>query len=124
MARAKDFKTILLVTPTTTPERAEKILKLCTGFLYCVSSIGITGERSNIPESLRDQLAQLRARTSLPLCVGFGVSKPEQVRDLKQYADGIIVGSALVRKLEGITPQNREMILESLGKLVSELSGA
>jgi tryptophan synthase alpha chain len=124
LARKHDFKTILLVTPTTAQERAAKILKLCSGFLYCVSLVGITGERAAIPAALRSQLEGLRNLTPLPLCVGFGVSKPEQVRDLKQYADGVIVGSALVRKLEGVTQANREQALDGIGELVKSLSGA
>lgn len=123
LAKKHDFKTILLVTPTTPQERASKILKLCSGFLYCVSLVGITGERTGIPPALRLQLDSLRSMTSLPLCVGFGVSKPEQVRELKQYADGVIVGSALVRKLEGVTPENRGKALDGIGELVKTLSG-
>lgn len=100
LAGARDFKLILLWTPTTTPERAAKIVKLCSGFVYCVSIVGITGVRDRIPESLQQQLRQLRMITDLPLCVGFGVSRPEHVRQLRDIADGVIVGSALVRKLE------------------------
>lgn len=124
LAKTHDFKTILLVTPTTPRQRAEKIVKLCSGFLYCVSLVGITGERAAIPAALRAQLDGLRQMTSLPLCVGFGVSKPEQVRELKQYADGVIVGSALVRHLEGLTPATRGATLEAMGGLVRSLSGA
>jgi tryptophan synthase alpha chain len=100
MARERDFKTIFLVTPTTTPSRAEKIISQCTGFVYCVSVVGITGERDRLPEQLGTQLSQLRTMTDLPLCVGFGVSRPEHVEHLRPIADGIIVGSALVKFLE------------------------
>jgi tryptophan synthase alpha chain len=100
VCRHADCKLVLLVTPTTTPERAAKIVKLCTGFVYCVSVVGITGERDRLPEELTRQLAHLRTMTDLPLCVGFGVSRPEHVRHLKDIADGVIVGSALVKKLE------------------------
>jgi tryptophan synthase alpha chain len=100
VCRHADCKLVLLVTPTTTPERAEKIVKLCTGFVYCVSVVGITGERDRLPEALTAQLARLRTMTDLPLCVGFGVSRPDHVRHLRDIADGVIVGSALVKKLE------------------------
>jgi tryptophan synthase alpha chain len=100
VCRHADCKLVLLVTPTTTPERAARIVKLCTGFVYCVSVVGITGERDKLPEELTRQLAHLRTMTDLPLCVGFGVSRPEHVRHLKEIADGVIVGSALVKKLE------------------------
>ena len=95
-----DCKLVLMVTPTTTPERAAKIVQLCTGFVYCVSVVGITGERDRLPEALTAQLARLRTMTDLPLCVGFGVSRPDHVRHLRDIADGVIVGSALVKKLE------------------------
>ena len=119
LAAERDFKLILLVTPTTPPARAEKIVKLCTGFLYCVSVVGITGERDTLPETIREQLRKLRAMTDLPLCVGFGVSKPNQVKELREIADGVIVGSALVRKLE-----KPATAIEEVAKLVSELSAA
>jgi tryptophan synthase alpha chain len=93
-------KLILLVTPTTTPERAAKIVGLCSGFVYCVSVVGITGERDKLPAELTGYLARLRTMTDLPLCVGFGVSRAEHVRQLKDIADGAIVGSALIKKLE------------------------
>ncbi len=93
ICRHADCKLILLVTPTTTAERAAKIVSLCSGFVYCVSVVGITGERDRIPAELTQQLAQFRSITDLPLCVGFGVSRPEHVRQLKGIADGIIVGT-------------------------------
>ncbi len=127
LARDNDFKLILLVTPTTPPKRAERIVKLCTGFLYCVSVVGITGERDRLPETLHGQLRQLRAMTDLPLCVGFGVSKPEQVRELRDIADGVIVGSALVRKLEnarGAPAQAADEIVRTVGELAGALHGS
>lgn len=109
---------ILLVTPTTTPERAKQIVSLCTGFVYCVSVVGITGERDRLPEQLTTQLAQLRTMTSLPLCVGFGVSRPDHVVHLKEIADGIIVGSAIVKKMEqGGTPAVSQLVRELVAPL-------
>src|SRR5262249_33563879 len=96
LAADRDFKLILLVTPTTSPHRAERIVKACGGFVYVVSVVGITGERDRLPAALREQLARLRTMTDLPLCVGFGVSRPEHVRELREIADGVIVGTALV----------------------------
>lgn len=117
VCRHADCKLILLVTPTTTPERAAKIVSLCSGFVYCVSVVGITGERDRLPAQLTEQLARLRTMTNLPLCVGFGVSKPEHVRHLRDIADGVIVGSALVKKLEQGGP-------EAVMTAVRELSSA
>jgi tryptophan synthase alpha chain len=95
-----DLKLIQLVTPTTTPERARQIVRQSTGFVYCVSIAGITGERTALPAELLDQLRWLRGETDLPLCVGFGISRPEHVRLLRDHADGVIVGSAFIRLLE------------------------
>ncbi|MBI3822135.1 MAG: tryptophan synthase subunit alpha [Planctomycetes bacterium] len=122
LAAKHDFKLILLVTPTTPRERAVKIVQLSTGFVYCVSVVGITGERSVLPPELLDQLAWLRTQTPLPLCVGFGISKPEHVRTLRASADGVIVGSALVRKLEG--KRSVDAMVKDVGDLVEQLAQA
>lgn len=123
LAAGRDFKLILLVTPTTSPERAERVVKSCSGFVYVVSVVGITGQRDRLPSGLRDLLARLRRLTDLPLCVGFGVSKPEHVRDLKAIADGVIVGSAFVKQLERATT-DRPATLAGVKQFVQELSGA
>jgi tryptophan synthase alpha chain len=114
-ASARDFKLIQLVTPTTPRDRAIRIARTSTGFLYCVSVTGITGERDRLPEELRDQLTWLRTQTDLPLCVGFGISRPDHVRTLADVADGVIVGSAIVRRLEqaGKRP---------VGEIIAEIS--
>lgn len=122
LAAKHDFKLILLVTPTTPRERATRIAQLSTGFLYCVSVVGITGERSVLPPDLLEQLRWLRTQTTLPMCVGFGISTPEHVRTLRESADGVIVGSALVRKLEANRPIDE--IVNEVGDLVQELSAA
>jgi tryptophan synthase alpha chain len=123
LAADRDFKLILLVTPTTSPARAEKVVRACSGFVYVVSVVGITGERDHLPADLSAQIARLRTMTNLPLCVGFGVSKPEHVRGLKALADGVIVGSALVKKLEAAAT-DRTKALADVKQLVKELSGA
>ncbi len=123
LARDRDFKLVLLVTPTTSPERAEKVVKACGGFVYVVSVVGITGAREALPAALREQLARLRTMTDLPLCVGFGVSKPEQVRELKDIADGVIVGSAVVKKLEAAASDRARALADVCG-LVRELRAA
>ncbi len=120
-ATARDFKLIQLVTPTTPRERAQRIVRTSTGFLYCVSVTGITGEREQLPAALLDQLAWLRGQTSLPLCVGFGISKPEHVRMLRDVADGIIVGSALVRRLANAGERPVAEVVAELGELAGTL---
>jgi tryptophan synthase alpha chain len=123
LAVERDFKLILLVTPTTSPARAERIVRACSGFVYVVSVVGITGERDRLPVELDAQIARLRTMTDLPLCVGFGVSKPEHVGGLKALADGVIVGSALVKKLEAAAT-DRAKALADARQLVRDLSGA
>lgn len=120
-----DFKPILLVTPTTSPARAEKIVKCCGGFVYVVSIVGITGERDRVPVQLTGMLSRLRSMTDLPLCVGFGVSKPEHVTELREIADGVIVGTALVRKLEAAgDPAKRASALAELQSTAAQLAAA
>lgn len=97
--RNHDFSLIQLITPTTSRERAVEIAKQTTGFIYYVSITGITGERTVLPDDLVDNLKWLRSQTNLPICVGFGISSPEQVEALKPHCDGIIVGSAIVRRI-------------------------
>jgi tryptophan synthase alpha chain len=100
IAEREDFKLILLVTPTTPRERAIQIARSSTGFLYYVSIAGITGERATIPPAVLEQVAWLKTQTDLPVCIGFGVSRPEHVRMLAPVADGVIVGSAIMRRIE------------------------
>lgn len=119
-----DVKLIQLVTPTTPRDRARRIAKTSTGFLYCVSVTGITGERDRLPDELLDQLRWLRGETDLPLCVGFGVSRPEHVRMLRDSVDGVIVGSALVRKLEQIGKRPAAEVVREMGQLCRTLSEA
>lgn len=106
---AHDFSLIQLITPTTPRERAIEIAQQTTGFIYYVSITGITGERTELPSELLDNLTWLREHTDLPICVGFGISTPEHVTVLKPVCDGMIVGSAIVRRIakattEGIEP--------------------
>ncbi|MBX9579853.1 MAG: tryptophan synthase subunit alpha [Gemmataceae bacterium] len=119
----RDFGLTLLVTPTTSPERAEQVVRACTGFVYVVSVVGITGERDKLPAGLREMVGRLRALTDRPLCVGFGVSRPDHVREVAAVADGVIVGTALVRKLEAAGADRAGALAAARG-LVEELSGA
>jgi tryptophan synthase alpha chain len=112
-----------LVTPTTPQDRALRIAEASSGFLYFVSVTGITGERTKLPEGLVDRVGWLKERTSLPICIGFGISKPEHVRLLAPVSDGLIVGSAIVRCLEGAA-NSEEQALENVSKLVKSLLAA
>jgi tryptophan synthase alpha chain len=90
---------VRLIAPTTPEERVGRILEAARGFIYYISRTGVTGERARVRQGLADEVARLRRRTSLPIAVGFGISNPEQARDVASVADGIVVGSALVRTL-------------------------
>ncbi len=93
---AENLKTVYIVAPTTPPERIGKIAASATGFLYYVSRTGVTGERDSLSVDLQDKVALIRESTKLPLVVGFGVSRPEHVRDIAAVADGVVVGSSIV----------------------------
>ena len=94
-ATVHGLKLSQLITPTTPRERAIEIARSTTGFVYYVSVAGITGERKALPEDVVKSVALgLRTQTELPICVGFGISGPEQVRQLVPFADGLIIGIA------------------------------
>jgi tryptophan synthase alpha chain len=124
LAAQRDFKLIQLVTPTTPRARAAAIVQQSSGFVYCVSVAGITGERDRLPPELLEQLRWLRTQTPLPLCVGFGVSKPEHVRLLREAADGVIVGSALVRRMEQAGKRPIAELVREIGALAQSLAAA
>jgi len=88
---------VRLVAPTTPTDRMAEIARHGSGFVYLISRLGVTGERSSIPSTLPETIERLRGVTTLPICVGFGISKPEQAAQVGALADGVIVGSALVR---------------------------
>ena len=113
LLQANGLDTIFLASPTTRPERIEIIGRLSSGFVYYVSRTGVTGARESLSASLETELERLRSRISLPICVGFGISTPEQVRAVARCADGVVVGSALVKCLEAET--SMEQPANSLG---------
>ena len=124
ICRQHDFSLIQLVTPTTPRERAMQIAATSTGFLYYVSVTGITGERTELPKELLDNVAWLRARTELPVCIGFGISQPEHVKLLGPAADGLIVGSAFVRRVEQAVSQDEASVLEEIRQYASHMLDA
>ncbi len=88
---------IRLVAPTTPSNRMAQIARTGKGFVYLISRLGVTGEQAALSSELPGAAARLRAQTSLPVCAGFGISRPEQARAAAQLADGVVVGSAIVR---------------------------
>lgn len=95
--RKANLSLVYLIAPTTPRERISKISSACSDFCYCVSLTGVTGERKKTSADLKDFLLSVRMKTKKPFVVGFGVSTPEQVATLAPLADGVVVGSALVR---------------------------
>jgi tryptophan synthase alpha chain len=124
IAAERDFKLIQLITPTTPRDRAVRIARLSTGFIYVVSVAGITGVRDKLPEELIEQLRWLRGQTDLPICVGFGISTPEHVRILREVVDGVIVGSALVRRFEEIGAKPAAQVAREIGAMSRSLAEA
>lgn len=121
ICRAADFSLIQLVTPTTPRERALRIAEQTTGFLYYVSVTGITGERTELPANLVENVAWLRGQTPLPICIGFGISTVEHVRRLAPVADGVIVGSAIVRRVAETATKSRDQVLVEIGAYARSL---
>jgi tryptophan synthase alpha chain len=99
--RKWNLDTIFLAAPTSTQERLEHVAKISTGFLYLIARAGVTGERSSMSDSTRPLIERVRKMTQLPLAVGFGLSSPDQIRSVQQLADAAVVGSAVVRTIEG-----------------------
>ena len=124
VCRAAGLSLIQLVTPTTSRERVLRIAELSTGFLYYVSVVGITGERQELPLELVDNVAWLREQTPLPICIGFGISQPEQVKMLGAVADGVIVGSAIVRRIAQAADRPHDEVLAEVGNYAASLVAA
>jgi tryptophan synthase alpha chain len=108
-----------LVAPTTTPARARLIAERSRGFIYVVSLTGVTGERQELPANLAASLGRLRRLTQKPLCVGFGIGRPEQAEAVGRLADGVVVGSAIVRLVEERT--GSPTLVEDVGRFIESL---
>jgi len=98
-AAARGVKLVFLLAPTSGPARIEAATRAATGFLYFVSVTGVTGARRALPAELGAQVAAVRARSAVPVVVGFGVSTPAQASELAPLADGVVVGSAIVSRI-------------------------
>ena len=113
---------IYLIAPTTPEARMEKIVKRAAGFIYYISREGVTGMQSKVASNLAEQVAKIRAHTSLPIAVGFGVSNPEQAKAVAKEADGCVVGSAIVNQIaaNGKSPD----LVPKLGAYVKAMADA
>ncbi len=122
LLRGREMAHVLLVAPTTPPERRAQIVEHATGFIYCMSVAGITGERDALPQDLADYVKGVRKDAQVPVCVGFGISTPKHVAAVAKVAGGAIVGSALVRRIAEHEGEPAEAIATAVADLCEELS--
>lgn len=112
---------ISMVSPTSSDERMRKICERAKGFLYCVSSLGVTGVRDGFSTDFDTMFERLNSFSDIPKCIGFGISKAEHIRALKHYCDGLIVGSAIVKQIAaGATKQEKLANIASKTKELAE----
>ena len=119
--RGAGLDTVLLVAPTTTAERRKEIGRLSSGFIYYLSVTGITGERDELPPELADGVRDMKAHTDRPVCVGFGISLPRHVAQLRGVADGAIVGSAVVKRMKQHEGEGPQSIAHAVGAYCRDL---
>jgi tryptophan synthase alpha chain len=127
VASEVDLPVIPLVAPTS-KQRIQQIVSQAEGFVYCVSSLGATGMRSRFADNVTDFLQEVRELSPVPTAVGFGISNADQVSFFQSYCDGVIVGSALVKKMEQLqqallSPEQREAALQEIEYFVRDLKG-
>ena len=126
LAAGRGLDSIRLVAPTTPESRLPGIVAGGGGFIYYVSQTGVTGERSEVATSIDSGVAAIRRHTGLPVAVGFGISKPEHVRTVAAAADGVVVGSAIVRQIErhGADPRLPRLVADFVRPLAAAKSRA
>ena len=126
LAEGAGLDLIFLPAPTATPERRRLIARLSRGFVYYVSVAGVTGARQGLPADLGDKLREIKALTSTPVCVGFGISQPTDAAAVAALADGAIVGSALVKRVTEALEQkvSKAELVRQLGVAMSALAKA
>jgi len=119
-ARKMDLDTIFLVAPDSSPVRIRWAVRSSRGFIYYASVTGITGTRERLPEGLETSIGRIKEQTKKPVVVGFGISNSEQVKEVSRFADGVIVGSAIVKIIEKNI--NTSSLVERAGHFVSSLT--
>ncbi|MCK4261674.1 tryptophan synthase subunit alpha [bacterium] len=119
LAQKMGLDTIFLVAPTSTLKRIKLVARYSSGFIYYVSLTGVTGVRERLAEAIKPTITKIRRFTLKPIAVGFGISNPKQVREIASFADGVIVGSAIVRKVE--ENLGHKGLVREVGKFVEEL---
>jgi len=119
LSRKYGLDLIYLLAPTSNEERIEMVARRSSGFIYIVSLAGVTGARESLPAELEEFVSKVRSKTSLPLCVGFGISTPEQAQRVAKIADGVIVGSRVIQLLDN---QPFKELEEFIGELRNSLN--
>lgn len=114
---------VQLIAPTSTDERIETIVRNARGFIYYVSRTGVTGEQQDIAGDLTENLQRIRSRTDLPIAVGFGVSTAQQAAFISRYADGVVMGSAIVRLIEETPHLHERVVAKFLRPILDTLHG-
>jgi len=113
---------VLLAAPTTTPARMRMLVHNTRGFLYYVSLTGVTAARAELATGIEQSVAAIRALSDIPVCVGFGISRPEHAREVGRYADGVVVGSAIVSVIEAAP--SKAAAVDAVAKFAREMKGA
>jgi tryptophan synthase alpha chain len=121
-ARKFGVDTIFLASPTSPPGRIRLVSKVSSGFIYYVSLTGVTGAREKLPEELKSGVRRIKEESKKPVAVGFGISTPEQAKEVSRFADGVIVGSAVVRIVE--EGGKNDNLVERVGDFVASLAAA
>lgn len=118
--RKTEIDSIFVVAPNTSDERLAQVTKLCTGFIYAASIMGVTGTRTAVSSQAKDLVTRIRKFSNLPVAVGLGVSNREQAKEVAQYADGVIVGSAFIKLILANT--DKQKALADVKQLAQQLS--
>jgi tryptophan synthase alpha chain len=121
VCRKAGLDNILFVAPTTEQARLKRIARSASGFIYYISLAGVTGERKALPSDVASRVRKIKKMTGTPVCVGFGVSSAAQVRQIQSVADGVIVGSAIIRKIKYCIGKPR--LVDKVGAYVTTLMG-
>ncbi len=119
--KEKDFDVVCFIAPTTTDSRVDLIVRKSQGFLYYISVVGITGSKNELSEEIVNNIQKIKQVTNLPVALGFGISTPEQASVAGRIADGVIVGSAIVKEIDKHSNQGSSALVNEVGAFVGEL---
>lgn len=119
LSKERGLKTIFFLSPTSSKERIRYIAQVSSGFIYYVSLTGVTGARQNLPLDLKENIRSIKSYTEKPVCVGFGISRPEHIAEVFKIADGAIVGSAVIKVIKNSI--GKRDLARRVGKFVREI---